>query len=895
MNRVSRWIPIVGLILLSFLFFYKLAFTDMILARGDTFTYFYPYWDARNAAMRLGELPLWTSDIFMGVPLLANPQLGTFYPLNWFTSSLTAPDAVRISILMHIIWSALGTFTLFRTVINKAMLPAVISAMIFALSGYISAHVEQVNQLQGLSWLPWLIFLYHQSRNSPDKIRWIILLALAWALQIFSGHTQTVFMSGIALGIYALFSVSRDPHSDVREGLKSAPQRFSWIRYNIKYLRTIATNLGILTAIALFSVLLALPQLLPTLELTGMSNRGSGFDANQATAFSLPPTYLGRALLPSYDGQLFTEYIAYIGVVALGLAIYGAVVSVPSKPRPYVWIAFVVIGLFFAMGRYTGVYWYIAELPGFNLFRVPARWLAFYTLGMSMLAGYGLLVLQTQARQKFPAIIASSVLIYLMIIARFIPILQVDIVGSAQPTLTTIGLWAIALIMLIGIFFSAKYKSMPMIASIIIAIELFLAAQILPYNDLTPRDVYLGQRFTISQMLAFGDQELVPSRMLAISGRLFDTGDRSTLQARYTNYGLDDIAQQTAFTATKSQEILFPNLGLTWDIPTIDGYGGGVLPTIYYSQFTSLLLPENSLRTVDGRIGEMMSEAACRGACIPAVDLLQFTNTQYIITDKNFDVSYEGIFYDTSLAEYWQSIPQQPDFVFDEVRILLRDDISELDTQTFDFQGTAYYVLSTSWDDFTALLSAQSERVLGASVVNTLTNTFQQLTPAGFERVLSSDIKIYRLEASNRAGLASTIMITPDTWDGHESALTILRDSPDTLVVHDAPSLAGTSSGTVEITEYSDTTIRMTVNSEAETYLYLADAYYPGWRATVNGDDTPVYRANVMFRAVAVPAGESEVIFEFVPRLWYLAMMVGGVVWILSLVLLMGLFLRKRE
>ena len=884
MRRIYHWLPLVALILLTMLFFYKLAFSNMILARGDTYTYFYPYWDARNMAMRLGELPLWTSDIFMGVPLLANPQLGTFYPANWLTIPLTAPDAVRVSILGHIGWSALGAFVLFREVMSKRLLPAIVTAVVFALSGYMTAHVEQINQLQGLSWLPWLIFFYHKTLVSPYRMRWGLVLAMAWALQIFSGHTQTVFMSGIALGIYGLFVVFTTPHSNEEESLKPSLT-----------LKTIVSNLVTLAIVASFAILLALPQLLPTLELTGMSNRGGGFSANEATAFSLPPTYLGRALLPSYDGQLFTEYIGYIGVIALGLAIYGALVSIPNKPRPTIWIVLVCIGLFFAMGRYTGVYWYIAELPGFNLFRVPARWLAFYALGMSMLAGYGLLTLEKHGLQKIPVIFVFGVLSILMLLARLLPVLQVDIVGSAQPTLMTLGLWAIALVILVGIFATAKYKFMPLFASLFLVAELFFASQILPYNDLAPRDVYLGQRFTISQMLAFNQQGVPPARMLAISGRLFDTGDRSTLQARYTHYGMDDVAQQTAFTAVKNQEILFPNLGLTWDIPTIDGYGGGVLPTIYYSQFTSLLLPDNSLRSVDGRIGEMLSQSACRGACIPDYELLQFTDIQYIIADKNFDVPYEGIFYDTSLAEYWQNIPQEPEFNFDEVRILLRENIVDLDTTPFDFQGTSYYLASLSWDGFRDLLNDNNEIVLGASVVNTITNTFQQLTPAGFERVLSSDIKIYRLDSSTRAGLASEIMITPDTWDGHEAALDILRDNPITLVLHDAPILEGTSSGSVEIMEYTDTRVHMSVNSEEATYLYLADAYYSGWRATVNGEDRPVYRANVMFRAVAVPAGESDVIFEFVPRLWYFAMGVGGVVWILSFVLLMGLFLRKGE
>ena len=95
-----RWVhygALLAIIVLTLLFFYQLAFTDRILGRGDTFAYFYPYWGVRNQALAQGQLPLWSPDLFMGIPLLANPQLGTFYPPNWLTIPLNAPDAVRVS------------------------------------------------------------------------------------------------------------------------------------------------------------------------------------------------------------------------------------------------------------------------------------------------------------------------------------------------------------------------------------------------------------------------------------------------------------------------------------------------------------------------------------------------------------------------------------------------------------------------------------------------------------------------------------------------------------------------------------------------------------------------------------------------------------------------------
>ena len=48
-------------------------------------------------------------------------------------------------------------------------------------------------------------------------------------------------------------------------------------------------------------------------------------------------------------------------------------------------------------------------------------------------------------------------------------------------------------------------------------------------------------------------------------------------------------------------------------------------------------------------------------------------------------------------------------------------------------------------------------------------------------------------------------------------------------------------------------------------YVVLNDPYHPWWSAAVDGAEAPVLRANVLFRAVAVPPGRHTVRFEFRP------------------------------
>ena len=53
--------------------------------------------------------------------------------------------------------------------------------------------------------------------------------------------------------------------------------------------------------------------------------------------------------------------------------------------------------------------------------------------------------------------------------------------------------------------------------------------------------------------------------------------------------------------------------------------------------------------------------------------------------------------------------------------------------------------------------------------------------------------------------------------------------------------------------------------SEREALLVVTDAWYPGWRATVNGRATPIAEVNAFQRGVRVPAGNSSVVMRYEP------------------------------
>ncbi|HEX6609455.1 MAG TPA: hypothetical protein VF051_01640, partial [Hyphomicrobiaceae bacterium] len=89
--------------------------------------------------------------------------------------------------------------------------------------------------------------------------------------------------------------------------------------------------------------------------------------------------------------------------------------------------------------------------------------------------------------------------------------------------------------------------------------------------------------------------------------------------------------------------------------------------------------------------------------------------------------------------------------------------------------------------------------------------------------------------------------------------------NPETTVLLESlPAVEGQRRpGTAAIRVYGNTEITIDVESPDGGWVVLNDPWHPWWFATVDGRDTPVLRANVLFRAVAVPPGKHFVTLRF--------------------------------
>lgn len=121
-----------------------------------------------------------------------------------------------------------------------------------------------------------------------------------------------------------------------------------------------------------------------------------------------------------------------------------------------------------------------------------------------------------------------------------------------------------------------------------------------------------------------------------------------------------------------------------------------------------------------------------------------------------------------------------------------------------------------------------------------------------------------------RAFLVYDYRLAASQQEAIELLMSAEIDLRKTVVLEQEPLLAieqcnHRAMNSVEIIEHATDEVKLAVNSSCQSLLVLTDAFYPGWSARVNGQETAIYRANYHYQAVIVFAGQTQVEFKYSP------------------------------
>lgn len=457
---LPKWFPLLFFFALGCIFYWKSLFTgDVFLPaellghlspwkqttlypnlppwnplRWDGISQFYPWRKFASETIRSGRLPLWNPFQFGGTPFVANSQSAVFYPgtLLFILISNTARAFVW-NALLHTTLCGWFTYLFLRkfkappraVTENSAyasggegcsVIASLLGGVVFAFSSWQVAWLQLPTFLAASCWLPLVlrqlmplltpardeskIDAFPSSKRGFARPLNIAALALSVGMMLLAGHLQIAFyglITSLFFGIYLLIV----PHKP------DTLQRIKRVGF-------------VLCGFAL-GFLIAMPQLLPSIELSRMSHRvGKPSMAGYAayTELALPLQSLAMLTLPeafggdsdpnnpywgfyekrTLEGAIFgvrhnfAETAVYVGIIPLGLAALAAFrlrKSDKGDSRP---IFFLFLGLFalaLALGTPLNAIFYFG-IPGFGQSGSPARVLMLWSFACACLSALGL-------------------------------------------------------------------------------------------------------------------------------------------------------------------------------------------------------------------------------------------------------------------------------------------------------------------------------------------------------------------------------------------------------------------------------------------------------------------------------------------------------------------------
>ena len=429
-------------------------------------------------------------------------------------------------------------------------------------------------------------------------------------------------------------------------------------------------------------------------------------------------------------------------------------------------------------------------------------------------------------------------------------------------------------------------------------------------------------------------------RVLGVSENTFEIGRVEVLRDRVADR-LSPEGVYDYLVAMKHKKTFTPNLPLAHGIATLDGYDGGVLPLRRYVGLKTLF-PREGENLPDGRLRVQLRTA-------PDPHLLGWLNVRYLVMDRARDVWLDGVYYDLAMVRAASPgrpllLPDLSPFSASALGIVTH--LEEADAPP-GAEVAAITVFCDDGRSYRLPVRAGVEtadgKPLGAPPLKTVAPWLhdpagheyaarlafpETVSPSeiaveylwprgrlavraislvgaepGAERVvdLSSDLKLVYLgdakiyehrSALPRAFIVGRVRLASDD----EAELELLRppdfDARREAVVSEAEWRAS-GGGTTElgasaeavVVEYRPERVVVETHLASPGLLVLSDAFYPGWRALVDGQESPILRVDHAFRGVRLEAGWHRVEFVYQPTSLRVGLAISGATAVAAMVI----------
>ena len=807
--RAYDWSAVIILLVLPFVVYLPVTTGNATFAGFDHTGINQPLKEAAFTTMRSGHLPLWEHRLDRGLPLLAEGEAGIFYPLNLLF--LIPADFLTVyNLVLLLLLSTAGLlFYWWLRRLGAGPLAAFIGSVAHQWGATVNFNKANMNILEGFILAPLLMMLLEPFGSRDKPLRRGGLIALVFACMIFAGQGQYVVYTGLFALVYVLLRV-------IFSG------RSGW--------KGILMSMCLPLAIgACLGAVVAAVQLLPTLELIPLSERGTlSLDAGFAKQglWLNPLRLFGTFIFPAYHYSLdhFLPYLSttiYVGPIAILLAGYALRFRRNLPPQALrVALPLLMAGLIFlylAMGSNVPLGGWLTSWGPLAHFRGHGRLGGYFAMAIIALMTLGLdMVLKAPFRE------------------------------ACDPT--------------------GRRRCMPLFT-----IELALMA-VLTIPFITQRAEYLETRAALGLMLGI--------LMIFFAGFLVGLLTRSRIPVALAVMIVLAV-QIVGFQTTSSETIL---RRLSWNPDRAD---------LIYIRENSPSADEASMIAIRTKAGVRAHErilrrglAALEGGSHAHIDQLGSANAGLMegLTVCNADLPLELARWEWLMhRNLWEEIDTVKGPLGTRWEYLLTVlGVNWIVTENGDVEIPGWTRLSDpSWHnrDVPYYIYCREAPVPGEEKPR-----FSPVRPYAtfWDWTSAPDLAT---EVSVREAFLSAMRDNPAQMQVFiEGAIDPPRDSGDSSDAEVNRRSVVSSAHWTSPTEYS---ARVSLSDDG--IFLVRDAWYPGWSVTVDGKPAQLLRANLVFKAVKVASGTHDVVFKYTSRLLLLGWILSAIGLSLVIDLIMGL------
>ncbi len=372
---------IVALNVLIIFFSAKILFMKRIFFLGDTMYSFQSWWSFNTEGIRKGIIYLWNPYLCNGQAFIANIQTALFYPATLLFHIFGFTLGCKMFVFFHLFFTGLFMYLLARKLkITKES--SFICAFIFSFGGYFLVQIEFFSAMGSYIWFPLIFLFLKESLENKQKIFFIVVSGITLSFQFFSGYTQILLYTVVALFLYVL--------------LKSVQKTSAGKKYFL-----------IFFIIGIIGLTISLVHFLPVLEGVFYSSRAK-VSFSDAVNWTLPPLFLIKFILPSLFGKTCAVFFSenpfgnvfwairqywlttfYIGVLPLFFSLTALIFKHKNKLWPYLF-SLLIVSLIFALGKNPFFYLFFFCNPLARIFTHYASFIYLSVFSLILLCGIGM-------------------------------------------------------------------------------------------------------------------------------------------------------------------------------------------------------------------------------------------------------------------------------------------------------------------------------------------------------------------------------------------------------------------------------------------------------------------------------------------------------------------------